>query len=216
MALNEDPYIKANADFYGNNCAKYNKFYKPEGLISKIKSIEEEYKKTGVYEYKYKIYDGMPSWFFKSAIIFITILISILTIMDGLRGLFMVVIILILAFAIAYLFLKIYQKILLKRVVNLVRLENNYITFQYSDKTEKYDINDINIKYRLQFKLVWTGKTIARFVFLHLLITGETFEKWIPTGIAKLEYQALVYFIHYLKNDELDKVHSLDTDFLIC
>lgn len=111
-------------------------------------------------------------------------------------------------------FFLIFFQSIIRNSIKSVMLENNYITFQFFDnKEEKYDLKYVDIKYRITVR--YTAKTVI--VNFHFLVIGKNFEKWISSAPAhNIEYQALVYFIYFLKNNELEKINTLDTDFLRC
>ena len=188
---------------------------KLEGLISKIKYIEEQYKKTGTYEYKNTLVDNLIKTLSIIGFLLVILVITSVTITYGITELSSTIAMLIIICLPTVLLVKFLNKRIPKiPSIKLVNLKKDYITFQLSDKTEeKYNINDISIKYRIITR--FTGKTVVS--NFHFLIIGENFEKWISSAVAKnIEYQALVYFIYYLKSNELDNIDNLDTDFLRC
>jgi len=196
-----------------NNFKKENhgKFYNPKKLISIINDINRLYKMTGFYEYNNTLLQTV----IKVLFIIMLILIIFGAIIGGIKIAIAVAFYLIILALILFLFIKLLLKIIPKTIsLKSVKLEKDTIIFQLSNKTEEtYNINDIDIKYRITVR--FTGKVLVS--NFHFLIIGENFEKWISSAAAhNINYQALVYFIHYLKNDELIKINTLDTDFLRC
>ena len=191
-----------------------NNFYF-EKLISKIKEIEAQYKKTGIYEFENtNLKWNIP---FRVFIILIIIMISIISLLwilelgELMKIIIYVIISLIIIFISVYLVVNFVLKIISKIVLKKIKLEKNYVTFQYSDKIEKYDINKVSIKHRS--RIVATGKGLVR--SFHIMIIGDDFEKWI-LAMGLLEYHALIYFIYFLKIDELEKIDTINNEFLSC